>query len=291
MKKYAILLGMLFSFFFPSTSSGDVVKMKEGGASFEGIIIYKTKDEIWLDIGKGKLIFKRTEVNFVIKPLSLKKRKLRISIVSVPDAAPEDNKGDQGSSSKGTIPDKGTAKKKKEKVSDEDLGQIKRWLMELSRSRSKYRLRAIFRVKGYATQYPVTVLELILGKLRERPDNQAMINYCQILEGIRSLDNTEMIEELMKSLRHTSKQVRHHVHLALQGMTGESISYPEPTEGLDNSISTIEERAIGKWRTWWNTFQTKRIQEELKKEKASSAGKADQDASELLNKLKKLLKK
>ncbi|RME86824.1 MAG: hypothetical protein D6785_02745 [Planctomycetota bacterium] len=292
----------LYFLFLGSALLGDTITVKETGRKFYGKIFYMTNDELWLDVGKGKIMFKLSDITYEINNKYPKNLKPKLSVVKIPvvsgeEGAKEQPKGEEGTAKKSSSSSKssGAAKSKKpknnEKVDPIELSRMKVWIGRLQRMRSVDRRKAMGQCKIYVRKYPLTMIDLLLPKLTPNAPANVLVRYLDILSEIgKPIDHLELREKLIIFfLKHKDKLVRYYTARALKVLTGQNIDYPEPSSGLDQSITSEEKIAIEKWQKWWNEYQTKKIQEELEKEKASKKT-TDKETEELLKKLKKLLK-
>lgn len=120
-------------------------------------------------------------------------------------------------------------------------------------------------LSSYAQKYPQTVSKEVLGKLNH-PNPQVRINFCRILKTAGSMEK-EVVEALLKTLSDTNQRVRYEASQALSRITGQSISFPEPTDVPQSTLSEREKDSLKQWAKWWKEHQEKikKAQEEQKK--------------------------
>lgn len=298
MKKWSLLiLGTLMV--FPLALQADTIKIKKTGATFNGHVIYESPTEIWLDIGTGKIVFKRKEVIRYKNALGPKKRPQRVSFVEYGGGTDKKENKKSGDSKKGTSKsssgNKSSGKsssaptEKPERVPADTLSDIQMHIRGLQRTRATYRTRALRYLTSTAPKYPQTVSSMIL-KVLNHDFARVRMMAAQIL-GETGRDKN--IEKLMALLKDKDKWVRYQAAEALKTLSKQSIDYPKPNKSLDNSITSAEQDAVLQWEKWYSKYEAKKFKEEIRrqqKEKKADSGSSDgQDTKELLNKLKKLL--
>ena len=296
MGKWSYLLLGVAILLFPQALKADTIKIKKSGSSFNGYVIYESDTEIWLDIGTGKIVFKKDEVIRKRNDLGPSRKKERVSFVQYGGSSSKKSgqssttSTSKGSSSKGSAPSK---PEKAEIVPAEILSEIQSNIRKLQRTRTKYRVQARKYLNSVAAKYPQTVSTMVLSEGLDHNFPRVRWLSCEILGETKYKKNIEFIYPLLKD---KDKWVRYHSAMALKKLSGKEISYPKPDQGLDHSVSSEEQDRINLWEKYYNEYKQEKFKEEIRRQQTEKAAKAKgsgggDDTAELLKKLKLLLEK
>lgn len=284
-----------------------VFVVKRAGRVLE---VYEAKeeiDELYLQVGKGKVVLKRDLIQSMkfydpndntLEEERRKSSRRRLSTVfgiaprktasssskasgSGGSSSPSGQAGVSGASGGGV------SKPKEVEIPEEVKIEIRRRARQLHRNRTKFRLQAYNALKRMAEkrEYQPFLIKTLLPKLRHSFSRiRRMV--CDILGMTKS---KEVVPHLVPLLRDEDKFVRYSAAKALELITAERIAYPRPSNDLNHEITSEEERAIRAWNKWYAAYK-KKLEEQKKREMEKKAAAA-KNPEELLRQLQKMLKK